>query len=258
MSIVNLFQAPLKGYFDYIYRDVVALRMHRQLACLEGLEASIILDCGCHAGRNTTKIAERLFPETVIGLEYGSEFIIKARERGIEVTQTDLNVPIPLQSASIDVITAFDVLEHLTETWLFVQELYRVVKPGGYVIIDSPNLASWHNIFALVLGVQPFSGPHLISMAESDVKLVRTMHRRDHNFSEHERVELTSSNKKMYRHLVVAAYSSLVKLLKRAGFVVERSWSFGYYPFPPLLARALCKVDPLHAHHYIIKARKPI
>src|SRR5262245_52679528 len=240
MSVVKPFYPIIKGYFDYIYRDTVALRTQAQLACLEGIEAAAILDCGCHAGRNTQKIAEILSPETIIGVEYGAEFIVRARERGIQVAQVDLNLPIPLQSASVDLITAFDVLEHLVETWLFVQELHRILKPNGYLIIDSPNLASWHNIFALVMGVQPFSGPHLISMAESDVNLVRSMHRRDHKFGDHDQVELTSSNKKMYRHLVVAAYGSLLKLLKRAGFVVERSWSFGYYPFPPLLARIFC------------------
>src|SRR5688572_27652489 len=107
MSLSKPFQSAIKGYFNYIYRDMVALRTHVQIASLEGLNASVVLDCGCHAGRNTKKIEEILLPETLIGLEYGSEFIVKARERGIKVTQVDLNLPIPLQSASVDVITAF-------------------------------------------------------------------------------------------------------------------------------------------------------
>jgi len=76
----------------------------------------------------------------------------------------------------------------LVETWTFVTELHRILVPHGYLIIDSPNLASWHNVFALVLGIQPFSGPNLISLTESDVDLVRSIQRKDHGISDDKEV----------------------------------------------------------------------
>jgi hypothetical protein len=94
-------------------------------------------------------------------------------------------------------------------------------------------------------------------MAESDLRLVRSMRREDYGFSEDAEVELKVSDIKRYRHIVVAAYRSLLSVLQQAGFVVEETWSFGYYPLPPALARIFSKLDPSHAHHYVIKARKP-
>lgn len=225
---------------------------------LHGLKATRFLDCGCHAGHHTLKAAERLKPAMTIGIEYGAAFISPARQRGIKVIQGDLNRPIPLPANSVDVVIAYDVLEHLVETWTFVTELQRILVPGGYLVLDSPNLASWHNIFALVLGIQPFSGPNLISLAESDLSLVQSMHRKDHGLSNDDQVVIKGSERKLHRHLVVAAYRSLIKVLEQAGFVIEVTWGFGYYPLPPPLARIISKLDPSHAHHYIIRARKPL
>ena len=49
------------------------------------------------------------------------------------------------------------VIEHLADTDVFVAEIARVLEPGGYAVISTENLASWHNVFALVFGWQPFS-----------------------------------------------------------------------------------------------------
>lgn len=254
----SLFHRIVRSYLDYIYRDTVRLRFQAQMDSLNGLKATRFLDCGCHAGYNTLNAAERLKPDLTIGIEYGGSFISQARQRGIEVIQGDLNRPIPLPADSIDVVTAYDVLEHLVETWTFITELYRILVPGGYLVLDSPNLASWHNVFALVLGIQPFSGPNLISLAESDLSLVQSMHRKDHGLSNDDKVVIRGSDCRLHRHLVVAAYRSLIKVLEQAGFMMEATWGFGYYPLPPPLAHIISKLDPSHAHHYIIRARKPL
>jgi SAM-dependent methyltransferase len=150
---------------------------------------------------------------------------------------------------------ATDVIEHLINPSVFVKEMYRVLKPGGYMILDTPNLASWHNIFALLIGIQPFSGPNITTMEDSDLGLVRQMHRVTHglkeegDFHEHGELELT-------RHILVIAYKSLINLLKRSGFIIEKEYGFGYYPLPPFLAHLFQRFDIRHAHHLVIKTRK--
>ena len=47
------------------------------------------------------------------------------------------------------------MIEHLRGTDNFLRESARVVRPGGTVVHSTNNLASWHNVFALVLGWQP-------------------------------------------------------------------------------------------------------
>jgi len=249
-------QALSRRYFDCIYRDMVRKRLRAQLEHVQTQAAEVFLDLGCHVGYNTNRVRKVLCPKQTLGLEFDHLSIQEARDRGIDVARHDLNQPLPLRSNSVDVVTAFDVLEHLVETWQVITEIYRVLKPGGFVLIDCPNLAAWHNIFALVLGLQPSSGPHLISIVDSDLGFVEDMHRRDHNLSE-QQVEVASTSK-MHRHIVIPAYRSLRRVLVKAGFEIENSWGFGYYPFPPVISDWLCRIDVSHAHHFIIKARKPV
>jgi SAM-dependent methyltransferase len=155
----------------------------------------------------------------------------------------------------VDVIIASDVLEHLANPYVFVGEMYRVLRPGGYVVLDTPNLASWHNIFALLVGVQPFSGPNITTMDDADVELVRQMHHSTVYVSEEQQPE--DSRHELARHIVVVAYLSLLKLCERWGFQIEQALGFGYYPLPVPLARIFQRLDPRHTHHVLIKARKP-
>ena len=57
-------------------------------------------------------------------------------------------------------------------------------------------------------------------------------------------------------HIVVMTYKTLLKLLRSKGFVVEKSFGFGYHPFPPIIAQFLAKIDKSHSHYILVKARK--
>ena len=65
-----------------------------------------------------------------------------------------------------DVVTVFHVLEHMTNhPWFAIAEIARVLKPGGTLVLTTPNVARLENIVALVEGrnlYDPFSkyGPY--------------------------------------------------------------------------------------------------
>jgi len=248
---------PIRRYLNYIYSDMVEKRRAVRFEQVKTQNAHVFLDLGCYNGLTTSRFRKILSPKQAIGLEYDPKSILQAKERQISVARHDLNQPLPMKSNFVDVVTAFDVLEHLVETWQTVAEIFRILKPGGMVLIDCPNLAAWHNIFALAIGIQPPSGPHLISIVDSDMKIVEEMHRQDHNLSQSIVQPERFSASKMHRHIVVPTYWSLRRVLIKVGFDIENSWGFGYYPFPPMISDLLCKIDIGHAHHYIIKARKP-
>ncbi|MEQ8785894.1 MAG: class I SAM-dependent methyltransferase [Pirellulaceae bacterium] len=83
-----------------------------------------------------------------------------AREQGFDVTATeidshifrtadvpchevDLNHPLPWADASVDVVTALEIVEHLENQYQFLREIARVLKPGGHAVLSTPNE---HNI----------------------------------------------------------------------------------------------------------------
>ena len=247
----------LKKYFTYIYNIERFERRNIQERLMEYNPQAIVLDCGCREGITTVRMASRVGTSHIIGLDYTLRVLQEAATRGIMPLRSDLNRSIPLCSNSVDVIFASDVLEHLINPAVFVAELFRVLRPGGYLILDTPNLASWHNVFALFLGIQPFSGPNITNMEDGEIALVREMHRADHGLSE-EGENILHNEQELTRHIVVVAYNSLLNLLHKIGFRIVVKRGFGYYPFPPIIARLLQCVDPAHAHHILIKAVKPL
>ena len=66
----------------------------------------------------------------------------------------------------------------------------------------------------------------------------------------------TEKGKDYLRHLVVMTHKELIKNLRRAGFAIEKSYGFGYYPLPSLLANLFAKIDIRHSHYIVVKARK--
>lgn len=251
----EMFQKPLRRYFNSLYESMCNERYSVQTRLVEHSSSSILLDCGCREGDNTLRMAQQIGTDKIFGLDVIYNELHKASKRGIICIQCNLNEHIPLNDNTVDVILATDVIEHLINPSIFMKEIFRILKYDGYVIIDTPNLASWHNIFALLLGIQPFSGPNITTMEDSDMVLVKKMHRATHglkeegNYQEHSELELT-------RHIIVLAYVSLKKLVKSAGFRIEKEYGFGYYPFPSYIAHFFQRIDIRHTHHIVMKLLK--
>src|SRR5207237_1346369 len=68
-----------------------------------------------------------------------------------------LNADIPIRDESFDAISSNQVIEHLSDTDIFLAESFRVLRPGGHVVVSTENMSSWHNLAALLLGWQAFS-----------------------------------------------------------------------------------------------------
>ncbi len=66
-----------------------------------------------------------------------------------EWIQADLNGSLNLEKESFDLITAIEVIEHLENPRAMIREFYRLLKPGGYILVSTPNNESIRAILAL-------------------------------------------------------------------------------------------------------------
>lgn len=240
----------IEEYFRFLYNNVVknSSKKFKELLDENGQD---FLDLGCWDGENTLKYGKKVGAKKLFGIEIEKNKAKIASNRGITVKISNLNNKFPFKDSSMDIVVANHVIEHLTQTEQFIKEIFRVLKKDGYCVIATPNLASWHNVFALIFGMQPFSGPH-VRISSHDIKALSKM---DKDKAKNIIKSSTESNDYL-RHLVVMTYKELIKNFKNAGFTVEESHGFGYYPFPPLFANIFSKIDIWHSHYLVIKMRK--
>jgi ubiquinone/menaquinone biosynthesis C-methylase UbiE len=93
-----------------------------------------------------------------MGIDFLQDRLDIAKEKGIKVKSVDLskNEKIDFPDEAFDFIFCGDVIEHLFSPDFLIEEIYRILKHGGYAIISTPNLATWKNRISLLLGWQPF------------------------------------------------------------------------------------------------------
>ncbi|MFC1907642.1 class I SAM-dependent methyltransferase [Chloroflexota bacterium] len=129
---------------------------HRDVLSLFELSPQVeLLDLGCGDGEYTLKVAEKIGTSDIFGIDVVKESVEQAKVRGINCYQADLDeAKFPFQDESFDAVCANQVIEHLSNTDGFIKEIHRLLKPGGYAVISTPNLAAWTSIVFLLLGWQ--------------------------------------------------------------------------------------------------------
>jgi SAM-dependent methyltransferase len=96
-----------------------------------------LLDIGCGAGNMIHHLSRY---GQVKGLDIDERPVKVARQRGYDVDQFDVTQPMPFEADSFDAITALDVIEHNEDDLAILADSFRILKPGGHIIITVPAL----------------------------------------------------------------------------------------------------------------------
>jgi 2-polyprenyl-3-methyl-5-hydroxy-6-metoxy-1,4-benzoquinol methylase len=111
--------------------------------------AGDLLDFGAGTGRLTARLARSDRFRSVTGADlYPRPADLPPGVRWIE---GDLNDRLPAPPASFDSIVAAEVIEHLENPRAVCRELFRLLRPGGQVLLSTPNNESLRSLVALVV-----------------------------------------------------------------------------------------------------------
>lgn len=105
-----------------------------------------ILDIGCGAGANALELSAF---GAVTASDRSLDALAFVRSRGVERVVAAEAPRLPFADGSFDVVTAYDVIEHVEDDSGFVRELARVLAPGGTLAVHVPawpSLWSGHDV----------------------------------------------------------------------------------------------------------------
>lgn len=109
------------------------------LAKLTFADDSRIIEVGAGAGAVTRRIAAHVAPTKVIGYEPSAGFVSEANARGQAFSNLSFvqasGAALPEDDDSVDAIIMHTVLTHVTDPQDLLAEAYRVLRPGGTVIV---------------------------------------------------------------------------------------------------------------------------
>ncbi len=136
------------------------------------VSAGVLWDIGC--GRGNLWSYVRAHASGYLGVD---AVRYEGFPEGCDFIASNLDSTLPLPDSSADAVASIETIEHLENPRAFVRELARVVKPGGWIIITTPNQLSllskcWlvlnnqFNAFQEAPGLYP---AHLTALVEIDL-----------------------------------------------------------------------------------------
>ena len=95
-----------------------------------------ILDVGCGTGANLLLLSKYGDAE---GVDVSDDALAFCRERGLEQVTKGAGEELPHADNTFDLVTAFDVVEHMDDDLAGLREMYRVLRPGGHALLFVPT-----------------------------------------------------------------------------------------------------------------------
>jgi len=125
-----------------------------------------VLDIDCRTG-NGTVFFSRKYPDASFTCLASAQSFVQAARKRLQEEVIAANaaqftaLPLSLPDAHFDVILSYETLEHMPEPEIFTQELARVLKPNGTLVLTTPNVL-WEPVHWLSakLHLDHGEGPH--------------------------------------------------------------------------------------------------
>jgi ubiquinone/menaquinone biosynthesis C-methylase UbiE len=114
------------------------------------------LDIACYDGTISKVLKDKIVNCEMYGIDYSNNTEKLVIEKGLKFKKVDLNKGIDFDDNTFDIIFAGEIIEHIYDTDLFVQEIKRILKPNGKFIVTTPNLVSFGRRIMYLFGVGAF------------------------------------------------------------------------------------------------------
>jgi SAM-dependent methyltransferase len=198
---------PAQGFYDKYTRRLA-------VDCAAG---SMVLDVGCGVGQAVRTLAEKGL--IAHGVDVSETSIELARAHS-ETCQVYDGRRIPFPDAMFQAVGAFNVLEHVEEPVAFLDEMSRVLRPGGRMVVSSPNFLrvlgwkdyhhrmrgigrKWENFKAILARRKRYSSDHTSVEFEKMTPIIRPEPRPDDDAT------VVTNSVDLHRYFQVRGYRNI-------------------------------------------------
>lgn len=126
-------------------REIWYEHIHRYAFAAQYCEGKQVLDAACGEGYGSSMLAKTA--ATVIGVDIDDDAISHAQQRYADQTNLEFQTAdcteLPFGADRFDLIVCFETLEHLIAQQSMMSGFRRVLKPGGMLILSSPDKAEY-------------------------------------------------------------------------------------------------------------------
>lgn len=208
-------------------------------------QPATVLDVGCGDGSFLAHLASTVTGRDVrwIGVDYSEHQLARAAELPFEFHRCDLGEGIPLPDTSVDLVHAGEVIEHLYDPDRLLEECRRVLRPGGHLVLTTPNLQAWYNRALFLAGVQPIFYETSTRSTEVGAGALRRL----------------KTDTMPVGHLRLFNRTALLDLLRREGFEPVSLRGAGFHGVPSAMAwldAAMCRRPSLASILVVLAVRR--
>jgi len=110
---------------------------------------AVLVDLGCGAGLLAPHCAGLGYRH--VGVDLVSVSLAQAREHGVAPVRGDVHA-VPLADGCADAVSAGEILEHVADPSTVVTEACRLLRPGGFLVLDTINSTALGRFVTVTVG----------------------------------------------------------------------------------------------------------
>lgn len=230
----------LQQFYEVHKTDLphIDARLSLILRLVQDARAQSVLDVACGRGTLLRALRNKSPDMVLAGTDIAEDSLAATRAYGIQAELANVEITLPFPDEAFDCVVFGEAIEHLIDPDAALQNISRVLKRDGLLVLTTPNLASWFNRLFLLFGIQP-----VFTETSTHVNLGRL-------------APALGQWKPTQGHLKIFTKGALMQMLTANGFVIERVLGAPYpQPSPAALFDRFMSRFPSLASNFVVSAR---